>query len=63
MFPGHPIRTESSCHSIVDVTELPPKPLSTDEAEYLDQECFERFIKLNSLYITEHNVSAMSSSG
>ena len=57
VFPGHLVRTEGSCHSIVDELELPPRPLSHDEAEYLDQECFERFIKINSMYITEHDVS------
>ena len=56
-FPGHVIRKDHSCHSIVDESELPPRPLSTNEAEYLDQECFERFIKINSYYITGHHVS------
>ena len=56
-FPGHVIRKDQSCHSIVDEAELPPRPLSTNEAEYLDQECFERFIKINSYYITGHHVS------
>lgn len=59
VFPGRVIRTVESCHSIVDESELPPRPLSHDEAEYLDQECFERFIKIDSLYVTEHDVSVL----
>ncbi|XP_067934818.1 oxidation resistance protein 1-like isoform X2 [Watersipora subatra] len=55
VFPGHLVRSQASCHSIVDEMDLPPRPLSQDEAEYLDHECFERFIKIHSLYITEHN--------
>lgn len=50
------MRMNRSCHSIVDESELPPRPLSADEAQYLDQECFERFIKMNSNYITESHV-------
>lgn len=53
------MRKEVSCHSFTDESELPPRPLSIDEAEHLDQECFERFIKINSHYITEHMVSLL----
>ena len=35
----------------------PPRPLSEDEAQKLDQECHERFIKVNVKHITDGQVS------
>lgn len=53
--PGRIMRMDVSCHSLVD-EDVTPKALSTDEAQYLDKECFQRFIKISSFYITEHYV-------
>lgn len=50
--PGHAERQK------VDDTQKddPPRPLSEDEARKLDQECHERFIKVNVKHITDGQV-------
>ncbi|XP_023932512.1 oxidation resistance protein 1 [Lingula anatina] len=51
--PGHAERVFPSSPP-QEVHEIePPKPLSEDEAKKLDEECYERFIKLNVRYITD----------
>ena len=51
MLPGHAERQEGV------VTLDPPHPLSEVEVKRLDEECYERFIKVNVKHITDGQVS------
>ncbi|XP_064597789.1 LOW QUALITY PROTEIN: oxidation resistance protein 1-like [Liolophura sinensis] len=50
--PGH-VERQTSQSSLPDTDDLPPRKLSEEEAKELDQECYERFIKVNVKHITD----------
>lgn len=53
--PGH-VERQTSVSSLPDADDLPARKLSEEEAKELDQECYERFIKVSVKHITDGQV-------
>lgn len=62
--PGHVERVPTPLTSPTEKNEFhAPHKLSEDEARELDQECYERFIKVNAKHITDGQVSGSLGQG
>ena len=62
--PGHVERVPTPLTSPTEKNEFhAPHKLSEEEARELDQECFERFIKVNAKHITDGQVSGSLGQG